>query len=96
MAYLKTEWVDNVTPFSAENMNKIESGIYDAGIGMASYLAFCGNVNANMNDAAFGKNNEENMIGLGRQLAMYAWFKGDSKITYPFTNLITKNTLAEF
>lgn len=27
MAYLKTTWVDKVTPLSAENLNKIEDGI---------------------------------------------------------------------
>jgi len=80
------------TPINAVNLNKIEAGVETAGIGVASYLAFCGNVNANMLDAAFGKNNEDMITGLGRQLAMYAWFKGDSKITYPFTNLITCNT----
>ena len=61
----------------------------------SSYLAFCGNVNVTILDAAFGKNNEDEIISIGRQLAMYAWFKGDSKVTYPFTNLLTCNTLAE-
>lgn len=56
-------------------------------IPQASYLAFCMNVNSNMLDAAFGKGNEDRIEGIGRQLAMYAWFKGDSKVTYPFTNL---------
>lgn len=30
MAYTKTNWQDNVTPVSAQNMNKIEQGIEDA------------------------------------------------------------------
>jgi len=30
MAYTKTNWQDNVTPLSAQNMNKIEQGIADA------------------------------------------------------------------
>lgn len=58
----------------------------------SSYISFCGNVNATMLDASFGKNNEDKIIGLGRQLAMFSWFKGDSKITYPYTNLIAFNS----
>jgi hypothetical protein len=94
MPYQKTNWIDDETPFSATNMNKIEAGIAN-NTGLASYLAFCGNVNANMIDAALGKNNENLVTNLGMQLAMYAWFKGDSKVTYPFTNLITCDTLAD-
>ena len=30
MAYQKTNWVDNETPISAENLNKIEDGIVEA------------------------------------------------------------------
>ena len=30
MAYIKTTWADDVTPISAEKMNKIEQGILDA------------------------------------------------------------------
>lgn len=30
MAYIKTTWVNDVTPVSAANMNKIENGVYDA------------------------------------------------------------------
>lgn len=82
------------TPLSATNMNKIENGIANS-VGMVSYLAFCANVNATSLDAAFGKNNTDKIINIGEQLAMYAWFKGASKVTYPFTNLITKNTFAE-
>lgn len=33
MAYQKTVWVNGVTPLNAENMNKIEQGIEDAGKG---------------------------------------------------------------
>jgi len=39
-------------------------------------------------DAAFGKNNTDRVLAIGRQLAMYAWFKGTDKATVPFTNLI--------
>lgn len=60
-----------------------------------SYMAFCANVNTNSLDAAFGKNNTTRMFNLGLQLAMYAYFKGDSEATYPFTNLKTCDTLAQ-
>ncbi len=93
---IKLEYAgEEATPVNAGNLNKIEQGIFDAGIGLASYMAFCGNVNADMLDAAFGKNNEEYITGLGRQLAMYAWFKGDSKITYPFTELSKNNNMVD-
>ncbi len=60
-----------------------------------SYLAWCANANANTDslDAAFGKNNESDILNIGKQLAMYAWFKGESKTSKPFTNLMTKQTL---
>ena len=60
-----------------------------------SYLAFCANVNTTSLDVAFGKMNEDLMFGIGLQLAMYAWFKGDSKVTYPFTTLKTKQTFLD-
>jgi hypothetical protein len=60
-----------------------------------SFMAFAGNVNPDMLDAAFGKGNEDRITGIGRQLAMYAWFKGDSKSAYPFTSLLTCDTLAD-
>ena len=43
--------------------------------GVAPYMAFVGNVNADMVDAAFGKNNEDNIGGIGMALAMYAKYK---------------------
>ena len=59
----------------------------------ASYLIFCTSVVPNSLDAAFGKNNEDIIVGIGKQLAMYAWFKGVDAISHPFTTLITKRTL---
>jgi len=95
MSYEKTTWLDGITPISANNMNKIENGIAQAGMPFASYMAFCGNVNVEMLDAAFGKNNDTLVTGLGIQLAMYGWFKGDSKTTFPFTSLISKNRFTD-
>lgn len=45
---------------------------------MSSYMAFVGNVNANMVAAAFGKGNEDEMLGIGKALKMYANFKGNT------------------
>lgn len=64
-------------------------------VNTSSYMAFCGNANAGSLDAAFGKNNESLIYGIGRQLAMYSWFKGDSKVDFPYTNLITKDKLSD-
>ena len=58
---------------------------------LSSYFAFCscGTVKTSetMIDCAFGKNNEDRIFNLGLQLAMYSWYKGDSKTDYPFTEL---------
>lgn len=81
---------------SAETAELYKEGFVDAAlmkaVPTASYMAFCTNANTNSLDAAFGKNNENTIKGLGLQLAMYSWFKGDSKITYPYTNLIAFNS----
>lgn len=59
----------------------------------SSYHQFCANVNSDALDAAFGKNNEDVILGLGRQIAMYGWFLGSLKAAFPFTNLLTCSTL---
>ena len=69
---------------------------YADGASLESYYAFCANVNSDSIDCAFGKNNEGRIRNLGLQLAMYAWFKGDSKTEYPFTELIKCNTILDF
>lgn len=61
----------------------------------SSYMTFCTNANTDALDSAFGKNNEENVSGIGMALAMYAWFKGDSKSTYPFYKLRECDTLED-
>ena len=45
---------------------------------LASYLAFVGNINEDMVAAAFGKNNEDEIVGVGKALAMYAKYKSES------------------
>lgn len=44
----------------------------------SSYLAFVGNVNTDQLDAAFGRNNEDRISGVGQALAMYARYKNPS------------------
>lgn len=71
-------------PLSGNNDMSISEAISAAN---AAYLAFVGNVNTEMVEAAFGKYNEENIIGLGRALAMVANYKAggeiDIKTRYP-------------
>ena len=65
------------------------------------YLVFVGNANTDMLDAAFGKNNEEDIQGLGRALSMYIKFKGEDtdisqlKACYRFED-IPNNPEAKF
>ena len=79
----------------ADNLNRIESGIADNTVStkynadkvdylssivpLPSYLTFVGNANANMVAAAFGKGNEDEMLGVGKALKMYANFKGNTE-----------------
>lgn len=59
-----------------------------------SYLSLVGNVNEDMVNAALGKNNEDNVVGVGKALAMYARYKDSSiVINDKFPNLVTSNTL---
>ena len=74
-----------------------DSGIPLSYIGtIASYFAFVGNVNTDMVSAALGMNNEDDIVGVGRALAMYARFK-DPTITIDeaFSNLIKCNRLSD-
>ena len=73
-----------------ENENKID--VFGP---IPLYLTFVGNINTDMVDAAFGKNNEDNIKGVGSALAMYAWFKGTNKVESPFTNLIKMSKLKD-
>ncbi len=57
-------------------------------INLSSFMTFCG---ADL-DAALGKGNESRLFGIGRQLAMYAWFMGESAT---FSTLIKCDTLQE-
>lgn len=59
-----------------------------------SYLALVGNINEDMVNAALGKNNEDNISGVGKALAMYARFvKPSVVIADEFPNLIASSTL---
>jgi len=76
-------------------VENVDDAIKKAVSGHSSYHAFCANVNVTSVECAFGKNNEDELIGLGKQLAMYAWFKGTDKTNHPFTNLINKSTFMD-
>ena len=62
---------------------------------LESYFALCTNANEDSVLCALGKNNEDRIRMLGLQLAMYAWFKGESKTDYPFTEFLKCDTLAD-
>lgn len=67
--------------------------LHTSAVAMSSYLTFVGNVNADMLDAGFGKNNEDNVKGLGKALVMYSKFKGNvSNMIESFPKLINKNS----
>ncbi len=80
------------TQFNSAN---VDDALGKSGIQLSSYITFCGNVNANMLDASFGKNNEDCIGNLGEQLARYAWFKGENKATNHYVKLRTKKTFLD-
>ena len=87
----------NVAVYCDECKAPRDSGIHiNVVCGMSSYLAFVGNVNTDMVDAAFGKNNEDSVKGVGCALAMYAKYK-DATIVLneSFPNLIACQSLSE-
>lgn len=77
--------------YGAENVDDAIGKI----IPLSSYMAFCSNVNTISIDVAFGKGVESEVRFLGKQLAMYAWYKGDSKASNPFTELQKCHNIAE-
>lgn len=78
-----TKWM---TPQKSKNQYDLLSVDTE---GTSLYIAFCGNVNTNMLDAAFGKP-DDGTRGVGIALSRYSWFKGDSDETYPHAELKTK------
>lgn len=62
--------------------------------GTALYISLCGNVNADMLDATFGKPDDD-IRGIGYALSKFSWFKGDSKVDYPHTVLKSKTRFLE-
>lgn len=62
------------------------------GVSIGPYLSFAANANEDAVSAAFGKNNESRVKGIGRAIAMYAWYKGS---TSTFTNLLKLSTLTD-
>lgn len=82
---------------NAVNLNRIEAGIANndrvceansqnieylrKSIPISPYLAFVGKVNTDMVSAAFGKGNEDDLLGVGKALSMYAKFKEETTPT---------------
>lgn len=62
---------------------------------LSSYMAFCANVNTESLDVAFGKGIDRYISNLGRQMALYSYFKGVSPIDKPYTLLNTKQRYSE-
>ena len=89
---------NRVTPIEyggtgADNVDGVKEnlGIYN----LSSYFAFIAAQNETTLDAAFGKNNEEFILDIGKQMAMYAWFNGADKTENPFLNLIGMSKLSD-
>ncbi len=93
--------LDKATLLSDETADMFELRNKEATVDMAlrhtfgfgSYLAFVANAGAESIEAALGKNNESKMFGIGKALAMYAWYKEQDKSTYPFNRLTFAQTL---
>lgn len=87
----------NVAVYCDDCKTPRDSGIHiDVVCGTSSYLAFVGNVNTDMVDAAFGKNNEDSIKGVGCALAMYAKYKDATiELAESFPNLIACQSLSE-
>ena len=81
------------TLYGLVGVNATVSNVLKRVVPINSYVQFCTSTSSTNLDMAFGKLNEDRVVGIGLQMAMYSWFKGDSKIEFPYTNLITKNTL---
>lgn len=81
--------------YTKKQVDNLLSGVMYDNDRTDSYQAFVAAVNEDTVSAAFGKNNEDMIKGVGRQLAMYAWFKGEDKDDYPFTNLKSMSTLKD-
>lgn len=96
--YGHVKTINNLTQASHVNGNALSAyqgkllgdRVNSANIG--SYLAFCTRANSDSLDAAFGKNNTDIISEIGKQIAMYAWFRGASKTTHPFNLVKTLNS----
>ena len=73
----KISELQNKTKEHKETLDKNTEDIEKL-ISIPTYLTFVGNVNSTMLDAAFGKNNEDSIVGIGNALNLYAKFKGDT------------------
>lgn len=81
--------------YMLDGQEAVVKNALDRGMNIASYLAWAGNVNANMRDAALGKGNEDRVVNIGMQLAMYMWYCGVDSATFPFTKMAQCRTLSD-
>ncbi len=61
--------------------------ILSANNNLSSYMVFAYDTNATKLDIAFGKNNVDLVVGIGLQLAMAGWYKGESRSAFPYNEL---------
>ena len=79
----------NVAVYCDDCKTPRDSGVhFDDVCQMSSYFAFVGNINADMVAAAFGKNNENFIKNIGKQLAMYGWYMSYHRLYTNHTWLI--------
>ncbi len=84
----------NVAVYCDECKTPRDSGMsIDVVCGMSLFPIFVAYKDRESLDAAFGKNNEDIVRGVGAGLAMWGWFKGIDKTAHPFTHLCKMSTL---
>ena len=83
----------NIAVYCDDCKTPRDSGVsIDKVCAVSSYLAFVGNINEDMVAAAFGKNNEDNIKGVGTALVLYSNYKGEE---LEFKFLFDCNTLQD-
>ena len=82
--------------YTKTEINEQINNINENHFSIASYLALAGNANEDSTNAALGMNNEDNVVGIGKALAMYAKFK-DPTLTLQssFPNLMSCGKLSK-
>ena len=93
-----THTAKDIGVYSKAEVDELIESNSDNGVAnaIASYLAFVENKSVDIVDAAFGKNTEDMISGVGMALAMYARYKDPSiDVYYDYPNLITCKSLVD-